>query len=98
MATSYYFVTESQIFKAVPTKKCSETQGNETCYLKLTGISRPKRSANSLTWAAERGVSRSFGQVPRICLHASHSCFTNVCCNGEGKQAFLKGPDHHESC
>lgn len=42
MATSYQFVTGSQIFKAVPTKKCSETEGNKTCYLKLTGISPAK--------------------------------------------------------
>ena len=25
-----------------------------------------------------------------MCLHASQSCFTNVCCNGEGKQAFRR--------
>ena len=88
MVTCQMQIMASQVLEVIPTEERCETQGNETDYLKLARISPTKLEHQFLDLdCCEWGFLFS-GHVPRMHLHASRSCFTIVCCNGDGGQAF----------
>ena len=77
-----------QVLEVIPTKECFETKGNESHCLKLTRVSPAKLEHQFLDLVCcEGGGVLLLRPEPRMHLHASRSCFTMVCCKGDGKQA-----------